>query len=82
MKQHLTFEIKEPDTPSYTLEVSIQLPDNWHTMTKDEQRELLVKPSGSHMHPGQILYYSSPFQKAVGVDEVEDFDFWVSEERE
>jgi hypothetical protein len=76
MLREFVFKIKEKGIRKW-LEMSavIDVPENWDAMSEDEQREYLVKPTGSHAHPQGIYYLASRFQKATGADDVIDFRF-------
>ena len=76
MQREFIFKIKEKGVRKW-LQVSavIDVPEDWDTMSEDDQREYLIKPTGSHAHPQGIYYLASIFQKATGVEEVIDFRF-------
>ena len=75
MRQLITFKIRESGKRPFVCTAVIDVPDNWHEMTIEDQREYLVRPTGNNMHPGQILHHTSRFQKATGAEDVEDFEF-------
>jgi len=76
MQRVFDFKIKEKGIRKWwSASATIDVPENWDTMSEDEQREYLIKPTGSHAHPQGIYPYASRFQHAVGVESVIDFRF-------
>ena len=52
----------------------VDVPDEWHALTTDEQREFLIKPRLSIENHGQTLFFLSRFQEVFN-DPVFDFEF-------
>lgn len=79
MQREFTFRIKEEGFRKWhTVIVVIDVPENWDTMSDDDQREYLIRPQGNRMHPGQILHNPSLFEKYAlnGIENgVVDFRF-------
>ena len=76
MQRVFEFKIKEKGVRKWwSISTTIDVPENWDHMSEDEQREYLIKPTGNHAHPGQILYLASKFQLATGAEDVIDFRF-------
>ena len=76
MQREFVFKIKENGVRKwFDTSAVIDVPENWDTMSEDEQREYLIKPTGSHAHPQGIYYLASRFQKETGVEEAIDFRF-------
>ena len=76
MQRVFEFKIKEKGIRKWWIaNATIEVPENWDTMSEDEQREYLIKPTGSHAHPQGIYYYASRFEKATDAENVIDFRF-------
>ena len=52
----------------------VDVPDEWHALTADQQRELLIKPRLSTEIHGQTLFVPSRFQEVFDKP-VFDFEF-------
>ena len=52
----------------------VDVPDEWHALTTDEQREFLIKPRLSTEIHGRIQFERSRFQEVFD-DPVFDFEF-------
>jgi len=77
MKIKIEFAIKETGIRRKRRVIAdVDVPGNWDKMSKEDQREYLIKPISSyHTSYGQILWRASRFQEATGAEMVDDFDF-------
>ena len=75
MMINLVFEITEKrGAKPLTIGAFVDVPENWHSLTKDQKREFLIKPRFSYEIHGQTIFQSSRFQEVFD-DPVYDFEF-------